>query len=107
MLRLLLPALMLLAACDGVDASRVAAPAARDFPPATDLPGSPGFDMARRACGRALVGAGGLMRVEFQREALGGALIMLEARRDPASQATERWRCYFDYTTRAIRAVPA
>jgi hypothetical protein len=104
---LLAPALLALSACDATYSTGAAVPGMVTSAPATDLSGTPDFQMARRACGRELAGPGGLMRVEFQRDAPGGALIMLHARRDPASPETRRWRCYFDYATRTVRAFPA
>lgn len=95
-----------LAACDATYTTGSTVPGMNSGTYA-DLPGTPDFGMARRACGLATAGAGGLTRVEFERDAPGGALIMLHARRDPNTTDSQRWRCYFDYGTRAVRAYPA
>jgi hypothetical protein len=100
------PLALLLAACDTtyVTGSNVPGMITGSY---ADLPGTPDYRMARQACGLATAGAGGLTRVEFERDAPGGALIMLHARRDPNTSDSRRWRCYFDYGTRAVRAYPA
>lgn len=108
---LLIPTLLALSGCDAIVTSGSAAQGMVTSAPATNLIGTPDFQMARRACGRTLAGPNGLMSVEFQRNTMGGpvngALIMVHIRRDPASQVSQRWRCYFDYDTRVVRAFPA
>jgi hypothetical protein len=104
---LLIPLFLSLAACDAAYVSGSQSPGTVTATPATDPAAQPDFAMARRACGRELAGPQGLTRLEFERNAPGGALVMLHVRRDPASEASQRWRCYFDYSTRTIRAFPA
>jgi hypothetical protein len=104
---LLFPLLLALGACDATYVSGSSQPGMVAATPPTDPAAQPDFAMARRACGQTLAGPQGLMRLEFERAAPGGALIMLHVRRDPASEVSQRWRCYFDYTTRSIRAFPA
>jgi len=101
------PLLLALAACDAGYVSGSQSPGMVAATPPTDRGAQPDFAMARRACGQTLAGPQGLTRLEFERNAPGGALVMLHVRRDPASEASQRWRCYFDYTTRSIRAYPA
>ncbi len=102
------PLLLLLAACDGQT------PTARDADmgvinagPVTDLPGTPDVAMARQACGRTLAGPDGMMGVEFARPSGPGAVVMLLVQAQDGSAGRQRWRCYFDYQTRRVRAVPA
>lgn len=74
--------------------------------PPTDPAATPDFVMARRACGLAVAGPQALMRLEHERPAPGGAMTIIHVRPDPASEASQRWRCYFDYGTRRITAYP-
>lgn len=97
------PLILALAACD-VDPR---------LPPGPDMvyaqaepspPGPPAVAAARRACGLAVAGPNGLMRVEHQRTASFGAMVILHARRDPTSTESQRWRCNFEAATGQIRA---
>jgi hypothetical protein len=101
------PLMLAVAACDVTYTSGSQSPGMVTANPPTNPAARPDFAMARQACGQALGGPQGLMRVEFERDAPGGALVMLHIRRDPASQDSQRWRCYFDYATRTVRAYPA
>lgn len=103
---LILPLLLALAACDATYASGSAVPGMVTAAPPTDPAAAPDAAMARRACGLALAPQG-LMRVEFERNAPRGTLVMLHVRPDPALEASQRWRCYFDHATRGVRAFPA
>lgn len=104
---LALPLVLALAACDATYATGSNVPGMVTAVPDVDQTAPPDFAMARRACGLALAGPQGLMRVEFERAAPGGSLVMLHTRRDPTSEASQRWRCYFDHATRSVRAFPA
>lgn len=101
------PLLLAVAACDTTYTTGSTSPGMVTATPPTDRAAQPDFAMAQRACGLALAGPQGLTRVEFERNAPGGALVMLHVRRDPASEASQRWRCYFDYATRTVRAYQA
>ncbi|MCC6001708.1 MAG: hypothetical protein JJU19_12720 [Pararhodobacter sp.] len=108
---LAVPMALALTACDigatAGDSPRDAERGVVTTPPVTDLPGTPDLTMARQACGRALAGPDGMMRVEFERPSSVGAVVMLHVWPEEGSSQTRRWRCYFNYDTRRIRAIPA
>ena len=103
----ILPLALVLAACDGGpamvsesgDPSRVVTAQA-----APSAPGEPAVQTARDACTAAIARPGNLTRVEHMRPASNGAMVILNVRRDPASTATERWRCGFDSATGRVVA---
>ncbi len=102
------PLLLVLAGCDGqTPTPRDADMGVINAGPVTNLPGQPDVAMARQACGRQLAGPDGMMQVEFARPSGTGAVVMLHVQPQEGGPRTERWRCYFDYETRRLRAVPA
>jgi len=101
--RAIAPLVLALAACD-VSPDAPAGPGTVLAQAEPAAPGQPAVEAARRACGQALAGPGGLMRVEFQRPASFGAVVMLHVRRDPTSTESQRWRCNYEAATGRVRA---
>lgn len=97
------PLLLALAACD-VDPNLPPGPGMIHAQAEPSPPGPPAVAAARRACGLAVAGPNGLIRVEHQRPASFGAMVILHARRDPASAESQRWRCNYEAATGRLRA---
>lgn len=97
------PLILALAGCD-VDPRLPPGPGMVYAQAQPSPPGAPAVEAARQACGLAVAGPSGLIRVEHQREASFGAMVILHARRDPASGESQRWRCNFEAATGQVRA---
>lgn len=103
-----LPLLALgLAACDGapavvsetVDPARLVTAQA-----APSGPGAEAVAAARQACADAIARPGDAIRVEHERPASGGAMVILHVRRGADATTSERWRCGFEAATGRVVA---